>query len=51
MIYHPSTEGTHSPSNNYPTNIRSSHSQDANFVENVVIIATALSKTSLPELQ
>ncbi|KAM3185115.1 hypothetical protein ACTXT7_007034 [Hymenolepis weldensis] len=48
---HLSTEGTLSPSNNYTTNIRNSHSQDANFAENVVIIKTTLSKTSLPELQ
>ncbi|KAM3171454.1 hypothetical protein ACTXT7_016599 [Hymenolepis weldensis] len=48
---HLSTEETHFPSDNYPKNIRSSHSQDASFVENVVIIMTALSKTSLPELQ
>ncbi|VUZ52992.1 unnamed protein product [Hymenolepis diminuta] len=27
MTYHPSTKGTHSPSDNYPTNIRSNHSQ------------------------
>ncbi|KAM3173262.1 hypothetical protein ACTXT7_012847 [Hymenolepis weldensis] len=39
------------PINNYPTNIRSHHSQDATFAENIVIIETALSKTSLPELQ
>ncbi|KAM3174496.1 hypothetical protein ACTXT7_010426 [Hymenolepis weldensis] len=48
---HISTEGTHSLSDNYPTNIRSGHSQNADFVENVVIIETGLSKISLPELQ
>ncbi|KAM3177290.1 hypothetical protein ACTXT7_004805 [Hymenolepis weldensis] len=48
---HLSTEETHSQTNNYPTSIRSSHSQDADFAENVVIIETGLSKTSLPELQ
>ncbi|VDL59330.1 unnamed protein product [Hymenolepis diminuta] len=42
---------THSPSYIYPTNIRSSHFQDANFAEKVVIIETVLSNTSLPELQ
>ncbi|KAM3171605.1 hypothetical protein ACTXT7_016291, partial [Hymenolepis weldensis] len=36
---------------NYPTNIRSTHSQDATFAENVVFIKIALSDTSLPELQ
>ncbi|KAM3172578.1 hypothetical protein ACTXT7_014238 [Hymenolepis weldensis] len=49
MTNHPSTNGTHSPSDNYPTNIRSGHSQDADFAENVVIIEAAPSKTSLPE--
>ncbi|KAM3183726.1 hypothetical protein ACTXT7_009804 [Hymenolepis weldensis] len=48
---HVSTAETHSQSDNYPVNIRSSHSQDADFVKNVVIIETGLSKTSLPELQ
>ncbi|KAM3175024.1 hypothetical protein ACTXT7_009356 [Hymenolepis weldensis] len=42
--------GNHSLSDNYPTNIKSNHSQDANFLENVVIIETVLSKTSLPEM-
>ncbi|KAM3172936.1 hypothetical protein ACTXT7_013524 [Hymenolepis weldensis] len=51
MTYHLSTEGAHSPSDNFPTNIRSSHSQNTDFAENVVIIETVLSKTSLPELQ
>ncbi|KAM3187004.1 hypothetical protein ACTXT7_003181 [Hymenolepis weldensis] len=51
MNYHLLTEGTHSPSDKYPTNIRSSYSQDADFVKNVIIIDTAQSKTSLPELQ
>ncbi|VUZ49469.1 unnamed protein product [Hymenolepis diminuta] len=51
MTYHPSTKGTHSPSDNYPTNTRNSHSQDADFAEDVVIIEIALSRTSLPELQ
>ncbi|VUZ51620.1 unnamed protein product, partial [Hymenolepis diminuta] len=48
---HLSTEKTHSPSDNYQANIRSSHSQDANFAKNIVIIETSLSKTLLPELQ
>ncbi|VUZ46036.1 unnamed protein product [Hymenolepis diminuta] len=48
---HLSTEETHSRSDNYQTNIRSSHFQEADSVENVVIIETGLSKTSLPELQ
>ncbi|VUZ52333.1 unnamed protein product [Hymenolepis diminuta] len=41
-----STEETRSPSDNHSTYIRSSHSQDANFVENVVIIETGLSRTA-----
>ncbi|VUZ48422.1 unnamed protein product [Hymenolepis diminuta] len=41
---------TRSSSNDYPTNIRSRHSQDTDFVENVGIIETVPSKTSLPEL-
>ncbi|VUZ53312.1 unnamed protein product [Hymenolepis diminuta] len=45
------TEETHPPSDNYSTNIRSNHSQGANFVEYVVINKAVLSKTSLPELQ
>ncbi|VUZ46484.1 unnamed protein product [Hymenolepis diminuta] len=49
--HHLSTEETHSPSNNYPTNIRCSPSQDVDFVESVVIIETGLTKTSLTELQ
>ncbi|VUZ47970.1 unnamed protein product, partial [Hymenolepis diminuta] len=48
---HLSTEVIHTPSDHYPTNIGSSHSQDADFVENVVIIETGLSKTSSSELQ
>ncbi|VUZ41188.1 unnamed protein product, partial [Hymenolepis diminuta] len=48
---HLSTEETRSPSDNYSTNIRSSHFQNADFVENVVTINTALWKTSLPEVQ
>ncbi|VUZ51924.1 unnamed protein product [Hymenolepis diminuta] len=48
---HLSIEEIHSPSDDYPLNIRSSHSQDADFVKNVVIIEIGLSKTSLPELQ
>ncbi|KAM3178986.1 hypothetical protein ACTXT7_001493 [Hymenolepis weldensis] len=35
----------------HPTNIRSRHSQDANFAENVAIIETTLSNKSLLELQ
>ncbi|KAM3179766.1 hypothetical protein ACTXT7_017646, partial [Hymenolepis weldensis] len=50
-IDHLLTEETHSPSDNYRKDIRSDHSQDADFVESVVIIETGLSKTSLPELQ
>ncbi|VUZ46420.1 unnamed protein product [Hymenolepis diminuta] len=50
MIYL-STGGTHSPFENYPTNDRISRSKDTDFVENVDIIKTALSKTSLSELQ
>ncbi|KAM3178553.1 hypothetical protein ACTXT7_002316 [Hymenolepis weldensis] len=46
-----STEETHSPPDNYPKNIRSCHSQDADFVKNVVILKTTLSKALLPELQ
>ncbi|KAM3183559.1 hypothetical protein ACTXT7_010091 [Hymenolepis weldensis] len=46
MNYHLLTEGAHSLSDNYPTNFRSSYSQDADFVENVIIIVIAQSKTS-----
>ncbi|VUZ54895.1 unnamed protein product, partial [Hymenolepis diminuta] len=35
----------------HPTNTRSSYSQETDFVENPIIIATPLSKTSPPELQ
>ncbi|VUZ50098.1 unnamed protein product [Hymenolepis diminuta] len=44
MTYYLSTEGTHPPFDIYPTNIRSSHSQDADFAEKVVIIEIALLK-------
>ncbi|KAM3177711.1 hypothetical protein ACTXT7_003982 [Hymenolepis weldensis] len=44
-------QGDPLPSDNYPTNIRSCHSQDADFAEDVVGNETALSKTSLLELQ
>ncbi|VUZ49325.1 unnamed protein product [Hymenolepis diminuta] len=46
-IDHLLIEGKHSLFDKYPTNIRSSHSQDVDFVENAVIIGTDLSKKSL----
>ncbi|VDL63872.1 unnamed protein product [Hymenolepis diminuta] len=33
MTYHPLTKGTQSPSENYPANARSDHSQDVDFAE------------------
>lgn len=51
ITHHQSIEGTHFPSGNHSTNIRSSRSQDPDFADNVTIIEIALSKTSLPELQ
>ncbi|KAM3176093.1 hypothetical protein ACTXT7_007214 [Hymenolepis weldensis] len=44
MAYHLSNEGSKSPLDNYPTNTRGSHQQDADFAENIVIIETALLK-------
>ncbi|VDL18580.1 unnamed protein product [Hymenolepis diminuta] len=51
MTHHLSTEGTHSLSGNYPTNITNIHSQDADFGKDVVTIETALLKMSLSELK
>ncbi|VUZ43953.1 unnamed protein product [Hymenolepis diminuta] len=42
MVYHLPMEGTYSLSDTYLTNIKSSHSLDADLSEDVVIIETAL---------
>ncbi|VUZ39308.1 unnamed protein product [Hymenolepis diminuta] len=40
MTDHLSTEEAHAQSDNHPTNIRISHSRDADFTENILIIET-----------
>ncbi|KAM3170991.1 hypothetical protein ACTXT7_017506 [Hymenolepis weldensis] len=51
MTCYLSTERTHSLFDYHPTNIRSSHSKDADFAKLVTVIKTALQKISLLEVQ